>query len=374
MAKVKSAGVTLPTEKLLKILSAVRPALMFKDFIPVFSHFCFEKNEGQPGKVTGYNDVVGIAANIETGIHGGIPGDRLLGWLGTLPKSSNVDITAHPSSVTFSCGKAKLKCPLFPAEEFVHKEPKLKGIPFEVNEKFLSGMEYCLLSAGDEGEAAQIAGVTFTIGKRFNMYATDGISLTKVLVSKKESATPINQVLPTSFCKILSKLMGDQKIELKVGTLSDKYVGAEFLGDIQIKIWSKLINTGEAGALDYEAELKKALSTLTDADYFEADADFIGALQRVGGVYGAGEKGLGACNLVRQGNALTVTTAAEFGGAPIELKDDVVLPSVGKSVDVKIDVFTLIRIIKEGMLVAITENFIAVKSGGLTYLQSHLNG
>lgn len=221
--------------ELLEKLNIARPALSSKEFIPVFTCFCFTGTH-----VFAFNDLIAIETSLDWPVSGAIKGSTLLDLVRGLPDgdikvSKKTDLAS--SSLLLKSGKSKLNLPLLDPEEFIFSFPgKDKGQTIPITEELVNAVKLGLISSSNDPSHPERMGETLIgDGVYLELFSTDGCILTKIYLGDSNISGTF--ILPYDFCKAFVDLAGKEGI-LFISGKSD-YVVAE-LGNC--RIFSKLIS------------------------------------------------------------------------------------------------------------------------------------
>lgn len=201
--------------ELIANLKQVEPALSSKEFVPIFTCFCFDG-----ATVTAYDDIVALQAPCGINIKGGLRGRLLLDFF-EASKATNVEISQDGRDVHIKAGRSKLDTTAFPEEDFIFQFPKGEDAEvIDIDEAFTEALGKALVSMGTDPSHQWRMGVTTIFDSRgIIFYSTDNKSASKVWVDfDKERDIPERvTVLPPRFCELvvdLGKKNGAHKLVL----------------------------------------------------------------------------------------------------------------------------------------------------------------
>ncbi len=239
------------------LLDMASPALAKSGLIPILSHLCFTGTHAMA-----YNDHIGISVPFKTEFTGAVPGDVLLNLLRN-SKAKDVDFTANETELLIKAASSRLKLPLLPDSSFVFempdpKSPPPKGLSKESQtlpvkvEDFISAVDECLLSVGNDASVPDQLGVTIIPdGTELAICATNNATMTysRVALSGKCNLKD-RATISTEFCKQLLKLSKDDP-KIKVEVHDDHSLATTSAG---VRLFGKLIEIEKP--LDFLGVLK----------------------------------------------------------------------------------------------------------------------
>ena len=188
---------------LLKVLNTAKPFLADQDFVPILTHFCFEKNH-----VIAYNDVQAIKLKLDSPLECAVPGTLLLKMFETVTKDE-FTITQGTSEVLISVGKTKITFPFLKKESFVFKMPEtFNNFPIflDLNLTSIRGLEKCLISVSPDPVNPEFTGIVWNItANNLCLSSSDrkSISTFKQLLVNNENKESLKIILPKMFCEKL---------------------------------------------------------------------------------------------------------------------------------------------------------------------------
>ena len=354
----KQASLTVGSLK--SALEKIKPGLSNKEYVPMFSCFCFEKTG-----VTAYSDVLGASIDLDTGIEGAIKADALLTWLSALVDGS-VQVVPGEGKVKFSSGGSTLTTPLIPPSEFLHEVPEDWENMHEVTitESIVDGLTACLETVGDEAAGPVFSCIAFDLFAA-TLYSTNGIAMSKYMVEMSEKETlDQTQLLPQAFCRALLGFFGGPTTPAAKLYVSPNLVMA-WIEDAKALVFSKV---PDAEAMDYESELASCLTTDDDENFIPVDPQFMSALKRASAV--CGEDKTASFSLEIKGKS--VTLKGEGTVSALE-QFDLTTPHKGDR-KVFVNARALCSVLPLGAEFQVAEKVTAVRVvDKLLCLQAHLN-
>lgn len=209
---------TTNRDKLLKLLTLLRPALSTQNYIPALTHFAFAD-----GWVMAFNDITAICAKCPVELSGCIPGETLLRALGSF-NAENVSLKADPKdeNLLVSSGRSKLKLPTMELDKFPYEEPSGSGDEIDLTDGILEGIRRCLFSAGSDPTHPATMGLTLAVDDdgRAIIFSTDNFTISRYQTKDKIALPGDSPVLlPTFFCEqllTLGKHFSEEEIVLKI--------------------------------------------------------------------------------------------------------------------------------------------------------------
>lgn len=241
----------LNRQELVDALDVAKLAVDTRDFIPILSHFCFNRKH-----VTAYNDFIGIKVAFPSKLNLALQAQTLMRLLNSVTEEE-IYIGEAKKTVFFRVGpksrpKVRARLPYLGSEDFFFRFPSMRSLTgVELTEaqaeKFFKGLRLCLNSVGDQ--MPNQMGITLHEKKRLYMYSTNNKAISKyhmVPIGNEGTTSPI--ILPTLFCQALLKG------ESVYGTEGCKFtVGKDFavmqFGD-ECSMYGKLVNNKDP--LDFE--------------------------------------------------------------------------------------------------------------------------
>lgn len=360
MAKKKEVALDALSVKGLKgVLNIVKPAISSKDFIPIFSHFCFDDD-----LVTGYSEPIGIQVEFKSGITGGVKGDTLLTWLNGLPDTNNITFENKDNHIKFNSGRSKLELALIEKADFIFEKPSEEGTEIIINEEFINAIGKCSGSVVPDSDIPSMAGITVTYSNQ-NMFfhSTNGLAISEYVMEWDQPFETF--ILPDQFCTVLRKLYKEGSVEGSVvATVSESSVVVTF-NETNTVLWSKLL-PNKAGALDFDEEINNALEGFDLQGTFEVTDNLIQTMHRILNVYGTSTKESKLVQLESKGTELELSVSKEN----IQLQDEVTIDTKQAKIKALIDLEKLVSVLHPGCGMAMLPKLVLVTSESFTYLQA----
>lgn len=209
---------SIERSKLLAALNLARPALASQPYVPAFTHFLFNEDG-----ITAYNDLAGIEINFDAGLDGCLPGDLVLKSLSSMAGSSvSLAPVEGESAIQIACGRAKIKAPKLPVEDFPIKWPNIsKAEKLPIDDAILAGIKNCLVGVGTNPTHPAQMGVTLdTIDGKAVLYSTDNVTMSRHATKIKvdlPGESPV--IMPTFFCEqllSLSRAFSDEQVTIHI--------------------------------------------------------------------------------------------------------------------------------------------------------------
>jgi DNA polymerase III sliding clamp (beta) subunit (PCNA family) len=190
--------------ELQRILRSVEPALSGKEFVPIFTCFCFD---AEAGTVTAYDDAVAMVAPCAgLGLTGGVRGKLLQQFLNA---SSAVDaeFAVDGQQLTVKCGRARLATSILSPDDFLFQVPEAGGIRLDVTPELVKALACAAVSVGRDPAHPWTLGVTLTFQNDGVMLrSTDNLSATQVFAPTAVKAKAVGNtiVLPPRFVELIT--------------------------------------------------------------------------------------------------------------------------------------------------------------------------
>jgi len=235
---------------LVSTLELVGRALAANNQVPIYECFCFNGKN-----VYAFNDELGIIAPCDVAEPFAVNGSVLLGLLKN-SHSEEVDFTIDDQhDVVIKAGKSRFRMPYSTKEDFLFTPPKLKApLVIDIDEKFIKGLEACLITTSHDDDKRAFQGVCLEQGKKYlTMYSSDGDAITRFVTEYKDT-NALSYFMPISFCESIIKIIQDTKSDKSNLHLTNEWVRATVEG---FDIYGRLLERNSV--LDYEAEISKTL-------------------------------------------------------------------------------------------------------------------
>jgi DNA polymerase III sliding clamp (beta) subunit (PCNA family) len=240
----------LDRDYLLGKLQITKPGLSSSDLIPVLSHYWFSA-----GRLTTYNDEIGISIPCKTDIVGAVPGVLLYAMIDGLASGKPIIPSLVKDELHLQSGRSKIKLAMLKADAFVFTFPKPEPknhIPVEMG-PFVEAIECCLRSADNNAHVPEYLGVTMMLeGNEMKLFGTDGQTLAHGTCKLSKPVAKRRAVLSVAFCKQLVALAKGAKNP--VIELAKDYIMLTF--GVSSYLFGKLMGKAEKD-LDYDYVLKR---------------------------------------------------------------------------------------------------------------------
>lgn len=263
---------------LLKVLNTAKPFLADQDFVPILTHFCFEKNH-----VLAYNDVQAIKLKLDSPLECAVPGSLLLKIFETVTKDE-FTITQGGSEVLISVGKTKITLPFLKKEFFVFKMPEtFDNFPIflDLNLQTIRGLEKCLISVSSDPVNPEFTGIVWNItNNNLCLSSSDrkSISTFKQTLLNNDNKGSLKIILPKIFCEklvLLSKELIKDDSTFRM-YFSENEVVATLSPDCTI--FTRNIKVTKF--VDFEERLNKFIPNLARILFIDTPFDLGEVLQR----------------------------------------------------------------------------------------------
>ncbi len=255
---------------LVELLKRVEPALSAKNFIEVFSCFCFKKQT-----VTAFDDIVAISSPCHLEVEGGLRGKVLIDFVhAARGVDVAVEVGEDGNEAVIRSGRSRLTMPLLGMDDFIFEFPETPGVELPVTEEFLNAFGQCLLSVGTDPSHPWRLGVTVSFDQTgVTFYSSDTTTITtrrlEMPVAKKLVGRSF--IFPPRFSELLAGLA--KREEADVIIVDDDWVEARFKS--QLRLWSKTVKAVEV------ERYTEMLATLDEARASrKVPKGFIAALDR----------------------------------------------------------------------------------------------
>jgi DNA polymerase III sliding clamp (beta) subunit (PCNA family) len=261
-------------KELLDCLNIVKPALSSRDFIPIFTYFCFDGDN-----VIAYDDLIAIRTECAVDIDGAVKGALLLGLLENSGAKA-VEFLQKETELHAKAGVSKLKLQMLPREDFIFEMPEATedDVTFPITSLFVEGIDRCLVSVSTDNSSSEYSGITFAMKGLNVLYSTDDMSISKFVVgsgnSNKEKHSTI--IMPAGFCKNLLNLYKNFKKEDCYLVIGEDFVTANF--GTKVTLFSKLLYAHKE--IDFEKVISQNTSVLGEEDYVSIPRAMPNALKR----------------------------------------------------------------------------------------------
>lgn len=291
--------------KLIEILDIAKPALASKEFIPIFTFFCFDEKT-----VFAYNDIVSIQIPFESPIQGAVVGERLIALLKT-HHSDKVEFKHKKDGEELSVrvGNTWLQLPFLPPKDFLFKFPEVKSnFNITLNNSFIEGLKCTLVSAGVDTSRPKALGVTLVLGEEIILYSTDNQTMTEYFVDadKADKGHDREMLLPREFCSILISLYDKMgKDDEAILCIEDDHLIAK-MGKSQA-----YANLTPQEPLDFAGTISRFMDGVKKKSFIDIPKGFEGALERSILLLDPAQRNLCLFNIEDQ--KLTIQTSSRLG-------------------------------------------------------------
>lgn len=314
--------------ELLDILDLAKPALAAKDFIPIFTYFCFDRHN-----VFAYNDLVGIQVPCETPISGAVAGERLMALLRTHESgkvnfkqdSSGEELQIKVGNVTW------IRLPFLPPDDFLFEFPQIKTkFKIILNDSFVEGLKSCLVSSSEDTSRPDTMGITLVLGEQIILYSTDNQTLTEYFVDMdgiKSEADRRVLVLSSDFCSVLLSLYRAlDEGEEAILYIEKKHLIAEFGDCLAYCRLSPFLTPP-----DHAKTVGHYLKGVRKKDFISIPKGFSGALERSVLLLDPAQRSI--CDFSISEGSLTLSTSSYLGKSRDLFKLKVALVDIAVLVD-----------------------------------------
>ncbi len=258
-------------------LQKCKPFLMGSDFVPSLTHFCFSGDQ-----ITAYNDEQGITIDLDSGLNCTVPGLMMVKMLGTIGNEELTLDRGKDEKVTIKAGRAKIQLPSMEEDDYAFQMPVPNGIPLQVGEDFLRGLELCLISCATDPTYIELNGVTLILEDGFgSIYATDNRTLSAYDFEQElpQGMDGFRCILPTMFCEQLISL---SKSYFESGVPSiDLYITEDTciaLITNSCTVFTRMVDASKAR--DFPSTVDRIVGNPEEIPYGEIPAEIVPALER----------------------------------------------------------------------------------------------
>jgi DNA polymerase III sliding clamp (beta) subunit (PCNA family) len=358
----------LHVSELKNVLGLTKPAISSKDFIPIFSHFCFSGD-----KVVGYSEPLGIEVEYDSGIHGGVKADTILTWVNALPESKSVDYKVSGETIRMKCGRSSLDLSCIGEDEFLHEKPEANGLKVTITKDFIEALDACSLSVDTNSGNPSMAGITISkVNDTIFFHSTNGIAISEYMlpVDNEEKFFDGTIIVPGKFATVLKKLFDTLPSHTATAYFNSSSVLVDFEGDYKVTMWSKLLDTEQTTPLDFESEISKALEGFDLGSCFTVNEDIISVMKRLLSVYSTSTTESRMVNIESSGKTINlVVDKPNFN-----MNESIEIDTPQGRVSATIELEKLVNALRSGCGMAMLANLVVVTSDKLTYLQAYKHG
>ncbi|MEO0248118.1 MAG: hypothetical protein ABIN58_00990 [candidate division WOR-3 bacterium] len=265
-------------EVLARALKLVAPALHTRDFIPVLTHVCFDDD-----KIFAFDDKTAVLVYENTGIRGAVRGRVLIEAVENA--DDELKLEKRGTELALVDSTSTLCLPMLSPETFLFQMPDLDAIDVSITAdkntvgNFLSCLELAASTSNEESLRPELVGVTIKVEDgEINLYSTDNISCTKIVVHGLEVEGRGEVIIPKSSCQLLAKTFRDLAEDLESCSFyfSKAAVLTTYLVKEKSDVWV-VCKTISATPADYEAILE---AVLENRDYGDVPEGLEKALSR----------------------------------------------------------------------------------------------
>ena len=353
---------------LLSKLNQAKPFLMNQEFIPILTHFCFDKDS-----LTAYNDVAGIKLQMSSDIHGAVPGSMAVKMLSTL-KDETVRVSMKGSKfVHVDTGTTNFDLPLLPPEEFIFEIPDTEGSTLiQLPLSFLKGLEKTLISIGDDPLHPERSGVTWQISSdKITLYSTDSksISMYEWESDKPLTKGTIEVITPKFFCEQLISIAKNYAEELEHVDLYFNTKESFVIADLDkiCEIFTRLIQSDTN--TDYDLVISNMLPADDEIQFFGIPLGLESALDRALVINSLNTLDGKKSYVQVLGDTINIRTENIMGGRS---SDDIKFPASIGEFEFYLDPELLERSFKYTSQISICENLMVLTDGEkFTHLVSY---
>ena len=189
--------------ELINNLQNVAPALSENTLIPLLTHFWFTGKQ-----LMAFNDQIALAMPYRSEFKGAVP-SKLLDLLRVGGESRDEVMELNANSGTHlkvRVGRSRLQLAML-EPQFVFELPPATVNPSQPLNKLIAAIEHCLVSVGTDTSAPEYLGITLEQeDDRIAMYATDGGSLSHMVIRAGLTLPDERVILPASFCRQMLRL------------------------------------------------------------------------------------------------------------------------------------------------------------------------
>jgi DNA polymerase III sliding clamp (beta) subunit (PCNA family) len=192
------------TAQLLHALNLAAPALQSKEFIPVLTHFCFDKDS-----VFAYDDKAAVVVFEKNDLHCAVPGKVLLEML--RGAGSEIELVQHlkHSELIIQDGSSTVRLSTLGSESFTFKLKDLNGdgqaLLDTITLPTANALELAASLANAEAVRPGLIGVSFvSSNKSLTLYSTDNETATSIALPIRTGAT-LTGIIPQDSCILIAK-------------------------------------------------------------------------------------------------------------------------------------------------------------------------
>lgn len=306
--------------------------------MPILTHLCFDGNN-----IFAFNDKTAIIVEYETELTCAVPGTVLLSILEGC--SDSATLTQVNNEVVIKDKGSIIKLPILPESEFLFDPASLnKGeLIGTMTPVIAQALAWAAKNSNEEAIRLNLSGVTIaTDGRKFDLYSTDNITITQLLVETKSKkiGKPVSLIISNDSCDILAKAFDFLGGEAKKGKL--------FLSDHAMTVELDIADSPSIiilckRVIAEPASYAEMIETSSDhATEFDMPMELVGALKRAVILEAP-------INIEPQKGALHVTAKGTFG----EMQTKIKLPGCVEGEPYLIDANLVMRAADTAMLIGL---------------------
>jgi DNA polymerase III sliding clamp (beta) subunit (PCNA family) len=338
-------------------LKKASPALANNGIVPALECFLFEEKT-----ITAYNDVLAIQLPCASGVSGIVQGKPLISYLNSL-SAEEVKISKKDSNITFFVGKARLKLPISPVEDYPFTFPDdniPECIELPIDKVFLNALRKASISMGLDPAQPWRLGVTILFAKnKMFLFASNNITVTQVTLDLEAPKELIGTavVLPPKFVTTLLSL-GD---EVEYLLLTKEWIQAQ--NDEGLKIFSRSVQ--DARPDSYTEIFEGIMTKEIDDKFLVIPEELEEGLGRAMIILDNAMDKFGA--MIIENGALKLATKSSIG----EARDEMKLKGKHEDIDIRFSPGLLEPGLKHALnFCVIPETAIVLQGNGFVYLVS----
>lgn len=228
--------------KLLNVLKLASAGLSKREYLPIFSCFCFNTKT-----VTTFNDVLAIEVPCDLAVDGAVHGSTLLSWLSN-SKAHEVEVSQEKRAVFFKAGRSKWDTTVLRKKDFAFELPEEQGAKCKLKKSHIAAFSRATAAMGRDVSTAWQAGITVTFGKFGCIaYATNNTTAVATELGLKFKGLKVDSFLmPPAFCDELTSLASSLDPEYLI--VYKRVIEARFTNGL--RLFSKLGRDPQA--VEYE--------------------------------------------------------------------------------------------------------------------------
>jgi DNA polymerase III sliding clamp (beta) subunit (PCNA family) len=215
---------------LLAALHQIEPAIAAKGLINSFRNVFFDGT-----RVSAYDDKVALSTELAFEFKGGVEGKLLIPFL-ERSRAKEVEVEQEQAKgatvLAVKAGRARLKLPTLPVEDFAFKFPKLDNATL-VDPTLVGSLALAAISLGTDPGHEWRLGITVDVSDgKIVLCSSDNLSCSRVSTKVKapEGLKPV--VLPPNFIQLLLSI--ERKDIVKNFYLARKWAAVEFASGLRL--------------------------------------------------------------------------------------------------------------------------------------------